>query len=978
MKRILEFLLCLTLTLPGLADAAASAAEPAAAALKPGLADLTSAIHRDVPTVFTKTNALDDLIFAPEHQKGAPVQGKLPEGDTVFTLNPAGIRSTDRRGTASEVTVTGQAFAKALRITSTVRAADGAYNLALGEMQVASTNSDDRFCIQLSARRTSGSSASVRLYVQTSGGQRTLSQKISGIGTDWKVYYLPFSGYADATRVGISIEGGRAYSQTVELGAMQIIKLKDPSTVNRIPGTQAEALVNDLKEDAAWRKTALDNIEKVRKGDFVVEVKDNEGNPIQGAKVTMNMFEHEFDFGTMGDEIMTVYGKQPWAARYTPTAAENFNTMVSGNGNKWGYWESRPDEAKNEFALVKPLGIATFRGHTLFWPSDNSETAADPTGQMVDPALFTYLKNNDRAAFDSRVKQHIEDEIKAFPEVARWDVVNEVCDTSTRGQFYKKWGVDIYKKMFDWARAAAGPGVQLVWNDYPLPSWKSPMLNMINEFKSNDVDYDVIGLQCHNDEYAELPAPTAWFGLIDELANQSGKSIEITEFSVNGTDENLQAAYLRDMLIGAFSRESVIGFTMWGHSDLWSPPGNTTPLYANGWKARPGLEQWQDLIYNKWWTRDAEAVTDASGRAVIRGFYGDYDVTVSYGTRSQALSAAFHKGYENVLPVTMERDDKTFGIFKVYSDGKEVYSPQDITAGPLEVDYGFVKLLSQDVGKNLDLYVALYDRQNVLRYLDTLNVPAARRADAVDLPYKLNHIQVDSADAGQIGRLVVYVWQHDGQDGLTSLIPASSLGEAMVDYDFRAASSAQPQDGMDYTSQDTNLSHAAKDAVEGNSDAQDPCYQKYYESHPGASGLTSMDGNKFWLRYAAPRNKEVNYVEITGLGKDRDEGIPNGFHLAAKLRLEYTDGTQEDIDSDSGRRNVYTDAQPGNKWYRAITGFSIEPDPTKTLEAISLVWSNYPYAIWASPDAIGWAPNRKFPCTEYGSAYARYMQVAFY
>ena len=47
-------------------------------------------------------------------------------------------------------------------------------------------------------------------------------------------------------------------------------------------------------------------------------------------------------------------------------------------------------------------------------------------------------------------------------------------------------------------------------------------------------------------------------------------------------------------------------------------------------------------------------MTDKDGEGSIRGFYGDYDVTVNVGGEEKTVSAAFHKGYENVLTITVD------------------------------------------------------------------------------------------------------------------------------------------------------------------------------------------------------------------------------------------------------------------------------------------------------------------------------------
>ena len=117
--------------------------------------------------------------------------------------------------------------------------------------------------------------------------------------------------------------------------------------------------------------------------------------------------------------------------------------------------------------------------------------------------------------------------------------------------------------------------------------------------------------------------------------------------------ELLRASYTRDFLINAFSHEAVDGFYIWGFQDGKTYAKFSLFLDKDG-NRKPTLDQWEDLIYNKWWTKDAKATTDAQGKATIRGFYGDYDVTVRHNGKEKTVMAAYHKGYENVLEITVE------------------------------------------------------------------------------------------------------------------------------------------------------------------------------------------------------------------------------------------------------------------------------------------------------------------------------------
>lgn len=611
--------------------------------------------RRDIPgkDEFIRSSELNNLIFAPDYKKGEQNVTELPSGKVVYSLenylnDKTAAWSTSEMGKTSAVDVTGQPFKKALRITTTKAPGKTVFGVYPGPNAMQTTVSEaDRFYMTFSIRTVSGGDTNgngrITPFVQTKDWVKSIETEVFA-GSDWETYYLAFGGVANSKEIGFFISN---FVQTVEIGGFKIVKLDDPSQVDAV--MKLNPVVKSLTEGAEWRAAALNRIKEIRKGDFFVAVKDKDGNPIKNAEVTFNMTEHEFLFGSMGAQPMTVYANEEWAKLYSPTLGRYFNTMVVGNEMKWYQYLRDPAEARNQIEVAKRYGVKNFRGHTLFWPISSNRSETDENLIVIPPVLFEYLDNNDRESFDNAVKEHIFSECAAFPDVCRWDVVNEI---SSRTEFEDKFGADIYKKMFEWTRQATPEGTKLVWNDYPNPLWKTNMLEKIKKFKDIGVDYDVIGIQCHEDSLATLKTPAQWLELFDELAAESGKELELTEFSVNGTDEELQAAYLRDMMIAVFSHEAFKGFTMWGHTDIWA--SQSTPLFKNNWHKKAGLAQYVDLVYNKWWTRDETAKTNCSGRCKVNGFYGDYDITVSYEGKTKTVSVPFYKNNGREAVVTLD------------------------------------------------------------------------------------------------------------------------------------------------------------------------------------------------------------------------------------------------------------------------------------------------------------------------------------
>ena len=137
------------------------------------------------------------------------------------------------------------------------------------------------------------------------------------------------------------------------------------------------------------------------------------------------------------------------------------------------------------------------------------------------------------------------------------------------------------------------------------------------------------------------------------MENYGDKKLKVTEFTNAITDMAYQGNFTRDIMIASFAEDDMTGFILWNFWDS-SVDDSFRTIYDNNWNLKPAGEQFIDLVYNKWWTKDAKAVTDAQGKATVRGFYGDYDITVNANGKTKTVMAAYHKGYDNVLEITIE------------------------------------------------------------------------------------------------------------------------------------------------------------------------------------------------------------------------------------------------------------------------------------------------------------------------------------
>ncbi len=612
------------------------------------MAPLKSDYHRAVPTTFTKSNDLNDIMHfdreTPEEQEIKYANVKK-DGEVVCTEDEftQGIEpQTTTYGSWEIVDVEGQPFKKALRMTCTAVPTHSknflAKTTATPERNPGDgVNKNDLMLLAFRLRTVSGGQNGLgKVQVQIEHPETYVKAifEFATANEEWTIIYMPFTGVENATSIGIR---AGFYEQVVELGGIEIINFGPDYDIENLPVTTA--FHPELEKDASWRKEANKRIEEIRKGDFSVVVKDKDGNLIKDAEVNFNMFEHEFQFGNMVQYY--VYDDE--------TTKKNqemlFNGAVIEHYLKWAPFEQNREEAIKQVEGAKTAGAKYIRGHSIFWDKDNSNSKSELTPEyMLTEEILT-----NRALFDEKCKAHVMDICGTFKEdITDWDVINETILCTKHRDVY---GPEIYKQWFDWAREYAGEDCKLYYNEAGyVPPYVETFYQRLDELEALKVDYDGIGLQSHYD--GDLKMPSALMELYDSL-DKYGKRLKVTEYSCGIVDENLQANYTRDVLISAFAEDKMDGFFFWG---FWDPSSYAkhTPFYDENWRLKPAGEIYCDLVYNKWWTRDLKAITDENGKATINGFYGDYDVTVNVNGKTKTVACAYHKGYDNVLEFIIE------------------------------------------------------------------------------------------------------------------------------------------------------------------------------------------------------------------------------------------------------------------------------------------------------------------------------------
>lgn len=390
---------------------------------------------------------------------------------------------------------------------------------------------------------------------------------------------------------------------------------------------------------ADWRSDADARIEKIRKGDFTLEVRDEKGAPIPGAKVAYELKHHEFLFGT-------AIAYAPYAdpgdkgKNYRQFILDHFSGLVCENEMKWysneeqrGQIDYAKSDALLEFAEQNGLKM---RGHCLFWEKQ----------KYAQPWLAALKGDEFRAAIDNRLKTTV---TRYAGRVVSWDVNNEMLD----GSFYRdRIGLDGIANFFK-DTAKLDPKVRLFVNEYGILGNAPKVeryLELIRELQKRGANVGGIGIQSHDSDRLMAEAiterekdnrpewmlksaltPEAFLGSLDRLYSQTGLPIHLTEVSAKMPDPELRGQALEKLFRLGFSHPGVQAILVWGFEATthWMGP-QAALMEADGTLNAAGRRI--DHLLREEWTTRGEQVSATDGRATVRGFFGTYHVRVTLPT----------------------------------------------------------------------------------------------------------------------------------------------------------------------------------------------------------------------------------------------------------------------------------------------------------------------------------------------------------
>jgi len=436
-----------------------------------------------------------------------------------------------------------------------------------------------------------------------------------GVGPEWKTFYFAYHSLRDYPPGAsqLAIHFGFPH-QSIDIKDIRIVYFGDTVKVTDLPQTQFS--YPGIEPDAPWRQAAAERIERYRKADLTVVVKDASGKPVPGARVEVEMLRHAFKFGTAvnADVLVNHLGKD--AEQYREIVATLFNLATLENHHKYSAWvhpEARIT-ANRAVEWLRSKGLE-IRGHVLVWP-----------GWRYNPPELRRLAN-DPHALRKAILDHITDIMTANKgKLLYWDVLNEPV---TNHDFMDILGKDSILEWFHHAHAV-DPAPQLFLNDYSIltnaganTAHQEKFFEYVDYLLQKGAPLHALGEQSHFGWL--LTPPERVYEILERMASY-GLPIHITELDINITDRQLQASYMRDFMTIVFSHPAVEGITIWGFWEgaHWAP---NAAFWTWDWQLRPVGKAWLDLVHRDWKTH-CSLQTDQNGLVHVRAFLGEYQIRV--------------------------------------------------------------------------------------------------------------------------------------------------------------------------------------------------------------------------------------------------------------------------------------------------------------------------------------------------------------
>ncbi|MBI2925706.1 MAG: endo-1,4-beta-xylanase [Verrucomicrobia bacterium] len=420
------------------------------------------------------------------------------------------------------------------------------------------------------------------------------------------------------------------------------------------PAWRTEAQPAKPSDDEILAQTK-DRIEKHRKGDGVIVVRDQQGKTVPGATVKIEQLRHDFLFGSnffMFGRVRDAEREEHYRQRFA--ALLNYATL----GFYWGAYERERGKPNYDYtdkvvAWCREQSIPC-KGHPLAW----DHPASSPRWLTDDLKEVEQLSTGRVREIIARFKGRID----------MWDVVNEPSDLTRFKNPMNTWAkqlgaVPFTRLHLDVARAA-NPQATLLVNDYRTDPLFSQILDALRDDRGKLL-FDALGIQSHM-HGGGWPLHRVW-EVCDTYA-KFGVPIHFTETTIvsgprlgpgenwgptNAEGEAKQADYVPKFYTALFAHPAMQALTWWDFADDGGWQGAAAGWLRKDMSPKPVYDRLASLIKGEWWTK-VEGRTDAKGERAARAFFGTQRITAKLPNgHSVAKEVHWERGKANKFELSV-------------------------------------------------------------------------------------------------------------------------------------------------------------------------------------------------------------------------------------------------------------------------------------------------------------------------------------
>jgi GH35 family endo-1,4-beta-xylanase len=408
-------------------------------------------------------------------------------------------------------------------------------------------------------------------------------------------------------------------------------------------------------QERFMKEVVFPNIERFRKSDVSIALKDGEGRPLRGVRYEVAQTRNGFLFGSALPHFSRPAERADFDCgvvdrRELDRFLEIFNFSVIGYSGKWSCTE--PLEGMPDYADLD--GYVAWCASNRVAMEFHFVTGYEPKWVTGKPA------EGRQAALLERTRQLFE---RYGDRIRYWQVVNE------------KHLLQESVAAFEWIRGNhpdASLGISDCARFYSAytnePQRSRDLLRGKPEIEwlaLKGVDCDFFGFHGHR-PFGVWPDARSMYDALDAF-RAAGVKVHITEFGVHlncpvigplrgGTwTPELQAEYYRYYFTVCFSHPAVEAINFWGTGPRTWMGG--AGLLDKDYNPKPAFHALRDLITKEWRTR-LRGRTGAEGAIRFRGFHGDYELVLVSPRSGRALRREFsvEEGSDSSAAFRWDRD----------------------------------------------------------------------------------------------------------------------------------------------------------------------------------------------------------------------------------------------------------------------------------------------------------------------------------